>query len=233
MLFLPSWQAPKVKQHIFERLGSSLRLGLPVFEIQAQLEQLGHRLGCEHCDTWLTVLPVADRCRYVTSENTNVPRDGDQVLLGIMLMFQGHWGHAIRTGSMGEPGSAARKAFDIVSAMHQEMLVKLRPGVDLRLVGEAGIFNDGGLGRYFQFRSGHALGHSYEDPIGSAEFPQPYDPPKSSLTGHHIAEPGMLFEIHPNLFIEGFAGASIGDMVLVTGDGAEVLTKYPRGLLLF
>ena len=43
----------------------------------------------------------------------------------------------------------------------------------------------------------------------------------------------MMFEIHPNLFIEDFAGASIGDMVLVTENSAETLTKYLRGLLLF
>ena len=109
---------------IFERLGSALRSGLPVFKIQVELEQLGHQLGCEHCDTWLTVRPIADRCRYVASENTNVPKDGDQVLLGIMLMFHGHWGHAIRTGLLGEPSTAARKTFDIVSAMYEEMLAR-------------------------------------------------------------------------------------------------------------
>jgi Xaa-Pro aminopeptidase len=41
----------------------------------------------------------------------------------------------------------------------------------------------------------------------------------------------MLFEIHPNLFVEGLAGASIGDMVLVTEEGPEFLTKHPRKLL--
>jgi predicted metal-binding membrane protein len=39
----------------------------------------------------------------------------------------------------------------------------------------------------------------------------------------------MPAEMH----IEDFAGASIGDMVLVTENSAETLTKYPRGLLLF
>ena len=229
-------RAAAICDRMFDRLSSTLRSGLPVFEVQAELEQLGHRLGCEHCDTWLTVRPVADRCRYVASENTNTPMDGDQVLLGIMLMFQGHWGHAIRTGTMGEPSPAARKTFDIVSAMHEEMLGKLRPGADLRSVGEAGIFRDTKFGRYFQFRSGHALGHSYEDPIGSAEFPQPYDesPAPTTLSKEaRLAEKGMLFEIHPNLFIEDFAAASIGDMVLVTETGAEILTIHPRGLLSF
>jgi Xaa-Pro aminopeptidase len=40
----------------------------------------------------------------------------------------------------------------------------------------------------------------------------------------------MLFEVHPNLFVEGYAGASIGDMVLVTEQGPELLTQHPRDL---
>lgn len=226
-------QAAAVCDRIFENLGPALRSGLPVFKIQAELEQVGHQLGCEHCDTWLTVRSIADRCRYMASENTNVPKDGDQVLLGIMLIYKGHWGHAIRTGSMAEPSPAAQETFDVVDAMYGEMVQRLRPGADLRLVGEAGIFKDSKFARYFQFRSGHALGHSYEDPIGSAEFPQPYDSPPSLPKEPRLAEKGMLFEIHPNLFIEGFAGASIGDMALVTDTGAEILTKHPRGLLSF
>ena len=41
----------------------------------------------------------------------------------------------------------------------------------------------------------------------------------------------MLFELHPNLFVENVAAASIGDMVLVTEHGPELLTKHPRTLL--
>jgi Xaa-Pro aminopeptidase len=93
------------------------------------------------------------------------------------------------------------------------------------------VARDPQLGSHFQFRGGHALGYSYEDPIGSAEFPQPYDPSAKTPIEPRIVEPGMLFEIHPNLFIEGVAGASIGDMVLVTEQGPEFLTKHPRILL--
>jgi Xaa-Pro aminopeptidase len=115
--------------------------------------------------------------------------------------------------------------------MHTAMLAHLRPGADLRVVGDAGLTKDPGLGAHFQFRGGHALGYSYEDPIGSAEFPQPYDPTAKIPAEPRIVEPGMLFEVHPNLFIEGVAGASIGDMVLVTEHGPELLTNHPRTLL--
>ena len=224
-------QAAAICDRIFEAFGSALHTGHSVADIQVELEKIGRQLGCEYCKTWLTVRPIADRCRYLAAENLNVPQVGDQALLGIMLIFHGHWGHAIRTGSIGAPTVAARRTFKLVEDMHAAMLDRLRPGADLRVVGQAGMLNDRQLGQYFQFRGGHALGYSYEDPIGSAEFPQPYDPTPVVPAEPCFVEPGMLFEIHPNLFVDGYAGASIGDMALVTDKGAELLTKHSRHLL--
>jgi Xaa-Pro dipeptidase len=226
-------EAAAICDRMFARLGPALHSGLNVADIQAQLENFGRQQGCEYCKTWLTVRPIADRCRYLAEENTNIPRRGDQALLGIMLIFHGHWGHAIRTGALGEPTAEARRVYQIVEDMHARMFENLRPGADLRVVGQQGLASKLPVGQYFQFRGGHALGYSYEDPVGSAEFPQPYDPTAKIPSEPRIVEPGMLFEIHPNLFVESVAGASIGDMVLVTEQGPEFLTKYQRALLSF
>jgi Xaa-Pro dipeptidase len=43
----------------------------------------------------------------------------------------------------------------------------------------------------------------------------------------------MLMEIHPNVFVPGVAGAMIGDMVAVTETGYEILTQYPRELIVW
>ncbi len=217
---------------IFEQLPRALASGKPVFAIQADLESFGRQLGCDHCRTWLTVMPRADRCRYVASENLMIPAKGDQVLLGIMLTVQGHWGHAIRTGTLGAPTSQALETYSMVREMFDAMVHELRPGADLRVVGQHGIAPANDHNSIFQFRSGHALGYSYEEPVGSAEFPQPYDAGAGSTTPSTVA-PGMLFEIHPNVFIEGVGGASIGDMVLVTETGNEILTTTNRDLLSF
>jgi Xaa-Pro dipeptidase len=222
--------AARLCDELFERLGPALRSGKPVFEIQADLEHHARSRGAELCRTWLTVGPVPDRCRYLRDENRTVPREGDQALLGLMLLLHGHWGHAIRTGALGRPTKAAERIFADVEGLHSAMFEALKPGADLTVVGNAGVVPaaDG----VFQFRSGHALGHSYEDPAGTGEFPQPYEgtkPPAKAAT----AEPGMVFELHPNLFVAKEGAASIGDMVLVTAGKPEFLTTFPRHLLIF
>jgi len=160
-----------------------------------------------------------------------VPREGDQALLGIMLLLHGHWGHAIRTGAIGRATPAAERLFAEVEGMHKAMFEALRPGADLSAVGNAGVLPPRkGL---FQFRSGHAIGHSYEDPAGTPEFPQPYEGSAAPLPNPARAQPGMVFELHPNIFVANEGAASIGDMVLVTDSGPEYLTHHPRHLLIF
>jgi Xaa-Pro aminopeptidase len=221
---------------MFDRLGSELRSGKPVFQIQLALEYFARERGCEVARTWLTVAPVADRCRFWRDENRHVPAAGDQVLFGIMLLKHGHWGHAIRSGAMGEAGRPAREVFEVVQRMHTGMIERLQPGAELGQVDQVRIaerdrYRDGCGGRaLFEFRAGHTLGHSYEDPIGTAEFPQPYDPNDIPPATPRLIEAGMLFEVHPNLFVEGFAAASIGDMVLIGNAGPAILTQWPAGL---
>jgi len=223
--------ASGICDEMFERLGPALRSGKQVFQVQAELEHHAKARGAELVRTWLTVGPAPDRCRFTRDENRNVPRDGDQVLLGIMLILHGHWGHGIRTGALGRPTPAAERLFAEVNTMHAAMFEALKPGADLSMVGNLGTLPARpGL---FQFRSGHAIGHSYEDPAGTGEFPQPYEGAAAPLPKPATAQPGMVFELHPNIFVENEGGASIGDMVLVTETGADFLTTFPRHLLMF
>lgn len=228
--------AAGICDHLFATLAREIGYRKPAFQLQADLDRAARYKGAEYCMTWLTVMPVADYSRFWREECTRVPQAGDQVLCGIYLMYEGHWGHAVRTGTVGASSPVQRQVFRVAEEMLHDMLSALVPGNDLGDVQRAAEarLRDADFAvataDIFRFRHAHALGLSYEDPIASAPFPQPYDadPSKSSVVP---AQPGMLFEFHPNLFVPGAAGACIGDMVLVTATGHRVLTQYPRGLL--
>lgn len=61
-------------------------------------------------------------------------------------------------------------------------------------------------------------------PSSRVPFPQPCAP--APPCGPLPAEPGMLFEFHPNLFVPSLCGGAVGDMVVVTEAGHRNLTTY-------
>jgi len=219
---------------VFETLAKMARSGKAGFQLKAAMEHTARDLGCGYCDTWLTAGPQADAFRYHMDECRHVPQQGDQLLAGIMLTYEGHWGHSVRTGSMGEPSPAHRRLYAICREMFDAALDALRPGADLCRVNDA---MDDVLHRYYtddqvqRTRAGHGLGFAYEDPVASAAFPNAWEAKPKSGRQPIEARSGMLLELHPHLFVPGVGGAMIGDMVLVTETGHEILTQYPRDLI--
>ena len=70
-----------------------------------------------------------------------------------------------------------------------------------------------GYGRYF----GHGAGHGVGLEVHEA-------PAVSSRSGT-VLEPGMVITVEPGIYLPGKFGVRIEDMVLITKNGAEVLTR--------
>jgi Xaa-Pro aminopeptidase len=234
-------RAAEISDAMFQTFTREVRRGKKGFQLQADVEHTARCEGCEHASTFLAIGPVADRARYTKRENGRVPQAGDQILLALFLSYEGHWGHAIRMGTMGDPNPSQRRAFDIALEMEEAALERVKPGRDLSELWKASArvfkkyFPDIDARGWFWLRSGHGIGLDYSDPILTDIFRFPYDlaVKDAGKTGEPPIpiQPGMLLELHPNVFIPNEAAGAIGDMVLVTEDGYEILNQFPRELI--
>ncbi len=70
---------------------------------------------------------------------------------------------------------------------------------------------------------GHALGHG----VGLEIHEMPTLSPLSTLT----LAPGNVVSVEPGIYIQGFCGVRIEDLVLITNKNCEILTKSTKDLI--
>ena len=147
---------------------------------------------------------------------------GDFILFDLGVIYKGYCSDITRTVSFGEPSDAQREGYETVRQAEQDAVDAVKPGVramDLDKIARD-VITQAGYGEFFTHRLGHGLG------ISVHEFP--------SVTGNNEMEliEGMVFTIEPGIYDPSITGVRIEDDVVVTKNGVEVLTKYPKELVI-
>ena len=125
-----------------------------------------------------------------------------------------------RTFCLGEPTDEMQKIYDIVLRSNEAARAISKPGVTVGEIDKAArdVITEAGYGAYFIHRTGHGLG------LDGHELPQIREGDDQQL------EPGMVFTIEPGIYLPALGGVRIEDNVVVTEDGIDILTSYPREL---
>jgi len=146
-------------------------------------------------------------------------RPGDIVLIDFGAIYQGYPADITRTVCFGEPSEEFQKMFAAVLAANEAAIAISKPGVAMQAVDRAArqVIEDAGYGEYFIHRTGHGLGLDVHEPI-----------PQIAEGVEQVLEPGMVFTIEPGVYIPGVGGVRLEDDVLVTEQGLDVLTSFPK-----
>lgn len=121
---------------------------------------------------------------------------------------------------MGPPDDTQRRYFDHSINLQQTAVEALKPGIPCaeidRVVRACYERND--LMPYWQHHVGHAIGlRGHEGPF-------------LDIGDQTIIQPGMVFTIEPGIYVPGIGGFRQSDTVVITDDGIEILTYYPRDI---
>jgi Xaa-Pro aminopeptidase len=143
------------------------------------------------------------------------------VVLDLGALVDGYGSDCTRTFATGPSDSQMMDVYETVLRAQEAALALVRPGQDCQEVHETArrVIAEAGYAEFFNHGTGHGVGiDMHEEP----RF-------RSGFGG--TLEPGNVVTVEPGVYLPGRFGVRIEDLVLVTDDGHDVLTQFPKSLL--
>ncbi len=142
---------------------------------------------------------------------------GDPVIIDMGARVDGYSADITRTFIMGEADEQFRKIYQLVRQAQRHAEKELKAGMDSQSADALGreIIAAAGFGEAF----GHSLGHG----VGLAVHEAPSLSPLKERATILIA--GSVCTVEPGIYLTGWGGVRLEDMVLLHEDRAEVLNR--------
>ena len=147
-------------------------------------------------------------------------RQGDLVTFDFGAEADGYFSDITRTYCVGRPSPRQREIHALVQSAQEAAIKSVRSGMACKALDAVArdIIRDAGHGEHFGHGTGHGIGLMVHE-----------GPSLSPLSRDRVAE-DMVFTVEPGVYVPGWGGVRIEDMVLVTNRGVKTLTSLPREL---
>ena len=179
-----------------------------------------HSEGCSF-ETIVAFGETSCNPHYVPDAKRKLKK-GQLVLLDLGSIHQGYCGDMTRVVCMGQADDRQREVYNIVLEAQLAGLAAVRPGMKAHDIDQAvrRVFEKYNCLDKFLHGTGHGIGLAI------------HEGPRIKSGFDTMIEPGMVFSIEPGLYYAGWGGVRIEDVVAVTKDGYENLTRTPKKQLI-
>ncbi|MFZ8813825.1 MAG: M24 family metallopeptidase [Thermus aquaticus] len=214
-------QAQALAERALERALALLRPGVEEREVALEIEFFLRKEGAEGVAFPPIVASGARGALPHAGASEKRLEPGELITLDLGAKVAGYHSDMTRTVALGKPSPEMRRVYEAVQEALEVALQGLKPGrtgkeVDA-LAREA--LGRRGLDRYFVHSLGHGVGLAVHEGPGLSPYTE------------EVLEPGMVVTVEPGVYLPGVGGVRIEELVLITEDGIELLSRFPRGYL--
>jgi Xaa-Pro aminopeptidase len=204
----------------FQELKRSIKPGTTERELALKLEYLMRDRGARRAAFDTIVASGGNGAMPHASVTSRRIRKGDLVTIDFGAEAHGYLCDITRTVCVGRPSPRQREIHELVRTAQDAAMKSIKPGVSCKSIDEAAreVIRRAGHGAHFGHGTGHGVGLMVHE-----------GPSVSSLSKDQ-AEPDMVFTVEPGVYVPGWGGVRIEDMVLSTETGMKLLTTLPREL---
>ena len=145
---------------------------------------------------------------------------GEPIVIDLGAMVDGYNSDLTRTICAGRPDDKFQEIHAIVLEAQLTAERSIRPGMQGKQADDIArqVIEEAGYGENY----GHGLGHG----VGLAV----HEKPGVGRLSEDVLEPGMVFTVEPGIYLPGWGGVRIEDIVVMREDGVEVLTQASKEL---
>jgi len=215
-------RAAQIADEAYAEFLRAVRPGRRQYEIVADVEAHLRARGCP--DNFMIIGSGGKDVFGMTPPSERRIAAGDLVTTELTPAVEGYFAQICRTLVVGKASEAQRRAFAVYVEALEAGIAAVRPGVRAADVAKAenDVFRKYGLGEYTTSQWTRVRGH------GMGLFAD--SKPHILEDVETVLEAGMALIVHPNTYHPEAGYIVLGDAVLVTENGAEVLCKTPRQL---
>lgn len=207
-----------IADRAFARLLPLIKPGLTESEVAWELEKLMRDLGAERV-AWHPLI-------VATGANSSMPhyaagfgklKHKEMILLDFGAVVEGYHSDMTRVVFLGKPTEEQKKVYQLVLRAHERAKEKIRHKAKSAHI-------DREAREVIERENYPAYQHGLSHGIGL----EVHERPTVSYLSKDILEEGNVISVEPGIYIPGWGGVRIEDLVLVTKSGFETLTQSPK-----
>ncbi len=210
--------AESIGDEAYAKLLPHLAVGMTEREVAARLEYYMKVAGADGT-SFDTIAASGEHSAMPHAVPTDrTLREGDLLTMDFGCTYQGYCSDMTRTVVIGPADDRQRHIYKTVLTAQEQAIRSIRPGMTGREVDAIArdVIEEEGYGDCF----GHSLGHSVGLMI--------HEGPSFSPREETVIRPGMVITVEPGIYIDGYGGVRIEDVVVVTEDGCENITHSDK-----
>ncbi|MCX7695074.1 MAG: aminopeptidase P family protein [Caloramator sp.] len=213
--------AASIADKAFEHILNYIKPGISEIEVALELEFFMKKMGASAL-SFPTIVASGNRSSLPHgTASEKIINEGEFITLDFGCIYKGYCSDMTRTIVLGKANEKQKEIYNTVLEANEAALKAVRPGISCFELDK--IARDIIVERGYGERFGHGLGHG----VGREVHELPYVNFRSKFN----LEAGMIITDEPGIYIPGFGGVRIEELVLVTEDGYRVLSKSPKHLI--
>jgi Xaa-Pro aminopeptidase len=211
-------QAAGIADAAMDYIRESIRPGMTERKAAWEIERFMREKGSQPLPFDVIVAAGPNSALPHAQPSARAIKSGEPIVIDIGARVGGYTSDLSRTLCLGAPDETFKRVYDTVLGAQTGAIALLRPGMTGAEADQLArtIIEEGGYGEAF----GHGLGHG----VGLATHEYPRLGPGSA---EELAE-GMAFTVEPGIYLEGWGGIRIEDLVVMEAGKVREISKAKK-----